>query len=485
MLVSTAPSIVTFYKPCLVWQNTVIQTSHQLKSTGFLEWQKGEQEQNIFNHCLPSCTMWSAWRGPKGWTWKAHGWGVSEALGCESSYGGTPGPRTLWISRPSPNIPYPPNSHWGSSPIPRGWRAFSWRNWEEFPGSGSYFIRHRKKGSCLRPQPEIHLQQHRYLLALIPPSRMEIRVGILPGEFPRLIVAKSRAVSLAGQAALLVVVRLGGPYGGWGESAGGQQQRGAAPPPADTWRLDSISGSSDSRWVASAMFPTPAPQRTIQKVGRSVASLGEKTASPLSPACGPQGLHLPLPPLGKPGKISVSLGCWGQGGMRDGGDLLFPRWHTFSPQLHTEAPLDSVPGSTISTPLKIQKQQNTKPKISKSINRHTQRQQRPIVSSPSPNFSWFYVKIWVFHLVIFSFLEEKINTILELHTHFTCMSSFAVIGPLLTLRISDVSSWPSGLVAANPQYPGSGLRASWRGPGYSTPPGTQLLKHPKGKCKEM
>lgn len=131
---------------------------------------------------------------------------------------------------------------------------------------------------------------------------MEIRVGILPREFPRLIVAVSRAVSLAGQAALLVAVRLGGPCGG------GEQQWGAAPPPPDAWRLDSISGSSDLRWVASAVFPAPAPRRTIQKVGRSVATLGEKTASPLSPACGPQGFHLPLPPLGKPGKISVRLG---------------------------------------------------------------------------------------------------------------------------------------------------------------------------------
>lgn len=85
---------------------------------------------------------------------------------------------------------------------------------------------------------------------------MEIRVGILPGEFPRLIVAMSRAVSLEGQVALLVVVRLGGPYGGWGEAAGGEQKRGAAPPPADTWRLDSISGSIDLRWVASTLFPT-------------------------------------------------------------------------------------------------------------------------------------------------------------------------------------------------------------------------------------
>ena len=50
--------------------------------------------------------MWSALRGPKGWTWRTHGWGVSEELGCESGYGGTPGPRTLWTSRPSPNIPY-------------------------------------------------------------------------------------------------------------------------------------------------------------------------------------------------------------------------------------------------------------------------------------------------------------------------------------------------------------------------------------------
>lgn len=337
--------------------------------------------------------MWSALRGPKGWTWRTHGWGVSEELGCESGYGGTPGPRTLWTSKPSPNIPYPPNSHWGSSPIPRGWRAFSWRNWEEFPGSGSYFIRHRKKGSCLRPQPEIHLQQHRYLLALIRPSRMEIRVGILPGEFPRLIVAMSRAVSLEGQVALLVVVRLGGPYGGWGEAAGGEQKRGAAPPPADTWRLDSISGSIDLRWVASTLFPTPAPWRTIQKVERSVATLGEKTAPPLSPACGPQGLHLPLPPLSKPGKISVRLGCWGQGGMWDGGDLLFPQMTHFL----TWASYRGTSGlcSRLNYFHSFENTETTKykPKISKSINRHTQRQQRPIVSSPSPNFSWFYIKM--------------------------------------------------------------------------------------------
>ena len=39
--------------------------------------------------------MWSAGRGPKGWAWRAHGWRASEELGCESSYGGTSGPRTL------------------------------------------------------------------------------------------------------------------------------------------------------------------------------------------------------------------------------------------------------------------------------------------------------------------------------------------------------------------------------------------------------
>lgn len=49
---------------------------------------------------------------------------------------------------------------------------------------------------------------------------MEIRVGILPREFPRLIVAVSRAVSLAGQAALLVAVRLGGAMWGRGAAVG-------------------------------------------------------------------------------------------------------------------------------------------------------------------------------------------------------------------------------------------------------------------------
>ena len=77
-----------------------------------------------------------------------------------------------------------------------------------------------------------------------------------------------------------------------------------------------------------------------------------------------------------------------------------PIWYKVCPLFWGSAmwdftPVDSVPISSRSVLAKALWTETTKykPKISKSINRHTQRQQRPIVSSPSPNFSWFYIKM--------------------------------------------------------------------------------------------
>ena len=264
--------------------------------------------------------------------------------------------------------------------------------------------------------------------------------GVLPAELPRLWWPLAEQC-LAGQAALPVAVGLGGHV----RASGGEQPRRLL-----TWRLDSISGAAIR---AGGLRPRhTSTTENYPEGGEEHSCPWRKDGRSSLPCCGPQGLHLPSPPLGKPGKTSARPGWRGRVG-RGAGTFRSPRWHASSPELRTDAHLDSVPGSTISAPLKIQKQ-NTKPKISRSINaqrhRHTQRQQRSIVSRPTPNFSWFYIKIWIFHLVIFNFPGEKINTILELHTHFTHMSSFAVIGLLLMLRIREDSSWPSGLVAANP-----------------------------------
>lgn len=83
--------------------------------------------------------------------------------------------------------------------------------------------------------------------------------------------------------------------------------------------------------------------------------------------------------------------------------------------------------------------------------------------------------------MFFSFPEEEISAVLGVRTHFTYMSSFAVIGLKLTLRIREGSPWLSDLVAADPSYPGNGFRASWQGPGCSSPTRDPAPQVPKGE----
>lgn len=114
----------------------------------------------------------------------------------KSSYECTSGLLTLWTMGPSPNLPDPLNSHWGSSPLPEagghfprgGRRRSSLALSHASPGT-------EKEGSCLRPRPEIQLKEGRHLQALASPSRAEDPVGVLPREFLWLLEAISRSVT--------------------------------------------------------------------------------------------------------------------------------------------------------------------------------------------------------------------------------------------------------------------------------------------------
>lgn len=86
--------------------------------------------------------------------------------------------------------------------------------------------------------------------------------------------------------------------------------------PADAWRPDSISGSSESHWVASGLSSTSAPWRTTQKTDKSRDPLGGKRASPLSQVSG-SSLH----PSGPSANWARSRQAWLVRAGRSGWDV--------------------------------------------------------------------------------------------------------------------------------------------------------------------
>lgn len=149
-----------------------------------------------------------------------------------------------------------------------------------------------------------------------------------------------------------------------GSSCGNRPSCHCLPTPGKT---DSLSGCGDSRWVASALPPRSASPRTTQQAEKGAASPGESRpcwrASPLSKPLAHQGLNLHA-------GLSPSSGnprSW-TGEAHGNQGVCVCEGHTFSPKLHTEIHLDSIPGLNSFCSFedaKQKEQQNAKRKVTK------------------------------------------------------------------------------------------------------------------------
>lgn len=139
------------------------------------------------------------------------------------------------------------------------------------PGSGSHFTRHGKVPQLLKASAGDRPQVARTHASPAPLPR--------PGEMLWLSVVISRAMchrlrrSLGGMEANGAMWCLGTGCR-WGAAVGTGPSCHCLPAPG---RMGSISGSSDSRWVASALPPASASLRTTQRVEKGTAPLGEST----------------------------------------------------------------------------------------------------------------------------------------------------------------------------------------------------------------